>query len=196
MGNLETASETLQRRLVIVRSALFLLITFAGITDSLCPFSRISSPAVRNIAVRQDSSKAINGSFQFDQNQNLNRGKIIMQIPTFLLRKLYLKGSLENVDDGFMFKIKNTLSPGTVTAMEPIKVNGTEYPIDALTVKIEDTEYTAADVNEGSAMPLKVGVEIALHIKADPLPEGEHTIDIALVTKEAGRLAFDVKDAI
>jgi hypothetical protein len=93
-----------------------------------------------------------------------------MQIPTFLLRKLYLKGSLENVDDGFVFKIKNTLSPGT--------------------------EYTAADVNEGSAMPLKVGVEIALHIKADPLPEGEHTIDIALVTKEAGRLAFDVKDAI
>ncbi|MGY5860777.1 MAG: hypothetical protein RTU09_00185 [Candidatus Thorarchaeota archaeon] len=119
-----------------------------------------------------------------------------MQIPTFLLRKLYLKGSLENVDDGFVFKIKNTLSPGTVTVMEPIKVNGTEYPLDALTVKIEDSEYTASDVNEGSAMPLKVGVEIALHIKADPLPEGEHTIDIALVTKEAGRLAFDVKDAI
>ncbi len=119
-----------------------------------------------------------------------------MQIPTFLLRKLYLKGSLENVDDGFVFKIKNTLSPGTVTAMEPIKVNGTEYPLDSLTVKIEDSEYKATDVSEDSAMPLKVGVEIALHIKADSLPEGEHTIDIALVTKEAGRLAFDVKDAI
>jgi len=119
-----------------------------------------------------------------------------MKIPAFLLRKLYLKGSLENVDDGFVFRIKNTLSPGTVTAIEPIKVNGTEYPLDALTVRIEDSEYKASDVNDGSAMPLKVGVEIALHIKAEPLPEGKHTIDIALLTKEAGRLSFDVKDAI
>ena len=119
-----------------------------------------------------------------------------MKIPAFLLRKLYLKGSLENVDDGFVFKIKNTLSQGTVTAMEPVKVNGTEYPIDALIVKIEDSEYKATDVSEDSAMPLKVGVEIAIHIKAEPLPEGEHKIDIALMTKEAGRLAFDVKDTI
>ena len=119
-----------------------------------------------------------------------------MQIPSFLLKKLYMKGSLENVDDGFAFKIKNSLAPGTATAMDPIKVDNKEYPLDALTIKVGEEKYSGASISDGEAFPIKVGVEIELHIKGDPLPEGEHKIEISIVTKEAGKLAFDVTDAI
>ncbi len=119
-----------------------------------------------------------------------------MQIPSFLLRKLYIKGSLENVEDGFSFKLKNSLSPGTTTAVAPIKVNGNEYPLDSTIIRSVDGEVKGSEISEANSFPIKVGVEIEIHIKGDALPEGEHTIDISLKTKEAGTLAFDVKDSI
>ena len=100
-----------------------------------------------------------------------------MQIPSFLLRKLYIKGSLENVEGGFSFKLKNSLSPGT-------------------TIRSGDIEILGSDISEENTFPIKVGVEIEIFIAADPLPEGEHTLDLSLKTKEAGTLAFDVKDSI
>lgn len=119
-----------------------------------------------------------------------------MQIPSFLLRKLYVKGSLVNVDGGFEFKIKNSLSPGTAIEIMPIKVNDTEYGLDATIIKTEGAEMAASEVTEENAFPIKVGVEIQLFVKGDALAAGEHKIDIGIKTKEAGTLAFDVKDTI
>jgi hypothetical protein len=36
-----------------------------------------------------------------------------MKIPASILKRLYVKNSLANQDDGFSFKIKNSLSNGT-----------------------------------------------------------------------------------
>jgi len=119
-----------------------------------------------------------------------------MQIPAFLLRKLYIKGSLENVDEGFSFKLKNSLSPGTTTAVAPIKVNGNEYALDSTTIRSVDGEILGSDISEDNTFPIKVGVEIEIFVKGGSLPEGEHTIELSLKTKEAGTLAFDVKDSI
>jgi hypothetical protein len=119
-----------------------------------------------------------------------------MQIPAFLLRKLYIKGSLENVEGGFSLKLKNSLSPGTTTAVAPIKVDGNEYSLDSLTIRSIDGEVLGSEISAENTFPIKVGVEIELIVKGDPLPEGEHTIDLALTTKEAGTLAFDVTDSI
>jgi hypothetical protein len=119
-----------------------------------------------------------------------------MQIPAFLLRKLYIKGSLENVEGGFSLKLKNSLSPGTTTAVAPIKVDGNEYGLDSLTIRSEGVEIIGSDISKDNTFPIKVGVEIEIFVKGDPLSEGEHTIDLSLTTKEAGTLAFDVTDSI
>jgi hydroxymethylglutaryl-CoA reductase (NADPH) len=119
-----------------------------------------------------------------------------LQIPTFLLRKLYVKGSLENVDDGFKFKLKNSISSGTAIDIQPIKVNGNEYPLDAVTISSEDGEIIGSDISAENTFPIKVGLEIQIQVKGNQLPAGEHTIDISLSTKEVGKLAFDVTDTI
>ena len=119
-----------------------------------------------------------------------------MQIPSFLLKKLYVKGSLENVDDGFQFKLKNSLSPGTGIGMEPLKLNETEYPLDATTITTGDEVVKAADIASGGTFGIKVGVDILIHVKGDQLPEGEYKIGISLTTKEVGTLAFEVVDAL
>jgi hypothetical protein len=127
---------------------------------------------------------------------SIHGGTNKLQIPAFLLRKLYIKGSLENVDDGFKFKIKNSLSPGTATEMDPIKVDDTEYPLENTVVTSEDVEVKGSEVSADNPIPIKVGVELVIMVKGEQLEEGEHKIDIGLQTKEAGKLAFDVKDAL
>ncbi len=119
-----------------------------------------------------------------------------MQIPSFLLRKLYVKGSLENVDDGFQFKLKNSLSPGTAVGMEPLKVNGNEYSLADTIISSEGESITGSEVSPDKAFMIKVGVDIVIRVKGEPLPEGEHKIDVSLTTKEAGKLVFDVTDSI
>jgi hydroxymethylglutaryl-CoA reductase (NADPH) len=119
-----------------------------------------------------------------------------LQIPTFLLRKLYVKGSLENVDDGFKFMLKNSISSGTAVDIQPIKVNGNEYPLDSVTISSEDGEINGSEISAENTFPIKVGLDLTIHVKAEQLPEGEHTIDISLSTKEVGKLAFDVTDSI
>ena len=119
-----------------------------------------------------------------------------MQIPTFLLRKLYVKGSLENVDDGFKFKLKNSISSGTAVNIQPIKVNGIEYPLESVTIRSEEGEINGSEISEENTFPIKVGLDITIQVKGDQLTAGEHTIDISLSTKEVGKLAFDVTDSI
>ena len=119
-----------------------------------------------------------------------------MQIPAFLLRKLYIKGSLENVEGGFLFKLKNSLSPGTTTEVAPVKVNGNEYSLDSTTIRSVDGEIKGSEISAENTFPIKVGVEIEIFIESDPLPEGEYKLDLSLKTKEAGTLAFDVTDSI
>ena len=119
-----------------------------------------------------------------------------LQIPTFLLRKLYVKGSLENVDDGFKFMLKNSISSGTAINIQPIKVNGNEYPLDSVTISSEDGSINGSEISEQNTFPIKVGLDLTIHIKGEQLPEGEHTIDISLSTKEVVKLAFDVTDSI
>ncbi len=124
------------------------------------------------------------------------RQDLTMQIPVFLLRKLYLKGSLKNNENGFTFKLKNSLAPGTAVAIHPLKVDGVEYPLTAITISSVDGEVKASEVTESKAFPIKVGVEITMNVTGTPLAKGSHKLDISLQTKEAGKLSFDVTDDI
>ena len=100
------------------------------------------------------------------------------------------------MDDGFQFKIKNSISSGTAINVAPIKVNGNEYPLDATTIISADGEIAGNEISADNSFPIKVGLEITIRVKGELLPAGEHTIDISLTTKEVGKLAFDVTDAI
>ena len=118
-----------------------------------------------------------------------------MKIPSFLLAKLYVKGSLENVDDGFQFKILNKLQPTQASKVVPVKLNGTEYPLEDTTLTCTET-VSAADVSEEKTFLIAPNVELTVHIKSEQLPEGEYTIDIGLAAEKFGEMAFSVKDTI
>ena len=119
-----------------------------------------------------------------------------MDLPPFILKRLYIKGSLENVDDGFRFKIINKISDATCTAMKPIKVSGIEYPLDATLISSGGAEVHGSEISEANSFPIKAKIDIEIYVKGSQLPAGEHTIEIGLTTTQTGKITFDVTDTL
>ena len=47
----------------------------------------------------------------------------MVSVPSFLLRKLYVKGSLKNTDEGFQFQLRNSLGSGYAHKMMALEVD-------------------------------------------------------------------------
>lgn len=118
-------------------------------------------------------------------------------VPVFLLKKLYVKKSLKNTAAGFELTIQNTLAPGTIVGLAPLKVDGAEYPLAQTTVLLADgTKLTQFDVSTQAPLRFNVGDRVTIQFAGQPLPAGPHKIIVSPKTKEAGTLAIPAEDTI
>ena len=117
-------------------------------------------------------------------------------VPSFLLKKLYLQGSLRNIERGFEFRIKNTLAPGTIVGLTSLKVDGREVPLERVTVAWEGREARAAEVSPERPFPFDVNMEAALRVEGEQLTAGSHQISFTVVTKEVGELTIPIADSV
>jgi hypothetical protein len=119
-----------------------------------------------------------------------------LKVPSFLLKKLYLKDSLQNTEDGFEFVIKNVLMDGTIIHPLTLHVDNSPIDPDSITVSTDDLSMPVTDISESNTLPLKVGVEVTISAHGNPLGSGEHTLDVTASTKEFGDIEFSIKDSI
>jgi hypothetical protein len=116
-------------------------------------------------------------------------------VPAFMLKKLYLKGSLKNTEQGFQFQIRNTLAPGTITALVPVAVDGVAYPLADTQVVARDS-LAAADISKERPVTFGINSLVTMVVKGARLATGEHSVVMGVLTKEAGELKWDVTDTV
>lgn len=144
-------------------------------------------PHAPNNSVRQ------NGHMQATMPQEDELGSI----PPFLLKRLYVKGSLKNIGTGFELAIQNTLAPGTIAGLVPLKVDGIEYPLEQIQIVLpNDKTISAAMVSGTTPLSFAVGVKVIIRVESSPLPMGTHKLVIAPKTREAGILEIIAEDTI
>ncbi|MGB5061796.1 MAG: hypothetical protein WBO48_24085, partial [Candidatus Promineifilaceae bacterium] len=61
-----------------------------------------------------------------------------VKIPSLILKQLYTFGSLQNVNGGVQFSVKNRLSDATLTSLNSIKFDGQAVPLEGVTIILED----------------------------------------------------------
>jgi hydroxymethylglutaryl-CoA reductase (NADPH) len=120
-----------------------------------------------------------------------------MKIPSLILKQLYTFGSLENVQGGVRFALKNRLSDATLLRLRGLRINGEEVSLDGVSLELGEGQIVKArDVTPQTAVafPLRKTV----HVRADngKLAKGTHEITIAFESKPFGELSFTVKDTI
>lgn len=113
-----------------------------------------------------------------------------MNLPGFLLRKLYQKGSLrEMAGNRFRFTLHNILGPATVVGPPRIVVNGISYA---------PSQVIAEDLNVNSISPkvpfaFPKGAEITLRLPGSLLRAGNR-IEVTVPTEEFGELLIEAED--
>lgn len=119
-----------------------------------------------------------------------------MKVPGFLLRRLYVRGSLRNLPDGWAFTIRNSIAGGEATGLDPLAVDGRPVPAERTYFHVDGRAVSFDSVDEDHRFGLAVGNDIDITVQDEPLPPGSHTITMAFTVPAIGTLAFDFTDIV
>ncbi|MBL7063232.1 MAG: hypothetical protein ISS49_03350 [Anaerolineae bacterium] len=118
-------------------------------------------------------------------------------IPPFILKKLYVKGSLRVEGGSFALDIKNTIAPATITAFTGLDVDGQAMDSAQVTVVPPGGDpRPMSDVSAQSPLLFPVGATVTLRVAGKTLEPGSHELVIAVVVREVGPLDIPVSDTL
>ena len=118
-------------------------------------------------------------------------------IPSMLLRQLYTFSSLENVQDGVKFSIKNRLSDAKLTGIHHIKIADQNIPLESISLEMENEgRIRATAVSADAPIDFPLSKKLNLVAATEPLAPGKHKIEICVHTSPFGKLKFKVEDSI
>src|SRR4030095_1345596 len=119
-----------------------------------------------------------------------------MKIPGLILKQMYTLGSLENVEDGVRFSLKNRLSNATVTRLAEARIDDRAGALDRLSLEISGDRVAASAISPASALAFPLAKVVNIHARTEQLEKGQHEIALVFETTPFGPLSFKVKDAI
>ncbi len=119
-----------------------------------------------------------------------------MQVPAFLLRRLYVKGSLRNVNGGFEFDLKNGLGSGYAEQVLPLTVDGAEVPIADARFIVDGDVLRFDEVSSERTMTLGLNKIVTIAVDGRTLDAGKHKLGIGFMVTGMGKMEFDVTDVL
>ena len=118
-------------------------------------------------------------------------------IPTFLLKKLYIKGSFKNTPTGFELKLQNALAPGTLLGFSPLEIDGHPVPLERVFFSVNDAPPRRADeVTLTAPVAFPLNSTVTIRVEDQPLSRQAHRLTLEINTREAGMLKIDAEDTI
>ena len=120
----------------------------------------------------------------------------MVTVPGFLLRRLYVKQSLANTEDGFQFELMNRLGSGYSHKVLPLTVDGAEIPIDSAEFDLEGKPARFDQVTEQSTLTLAMNKAIVVRVTGTRLEPGAHKIGMGFDVPGLGTLRFDFTDIV
>lgn len=119
-----------------------------------------------------------------------------MQVPAFLLRRLYVKGSLRNESGGLMFDLSNALGSGYADRVLPLRLDDAEVDPGTCAFIVDGEALPFLSISESNPMTLAMGWTLSVRAEGVELSPGEHAIELGFVVTGMGEMRFDVRDTV
>ncbi len=119
-----------------------------------------------------------------------------MSVPAFILRRLYVKGSLKNVENGFEFSLRNVLADAELVKPLEIYVDDTQIPLENVTLIAGTTSILNKDIAESNPVKFSLNMTATIRVDGARLEPGEHKITLVVTVKGYGTIKFDIRDAL
>ena len=121
----------------------------------------------------------------------------MVSVPSFILRRLYVKGSLAKTDDGFEFQVRNQLGSGFAHEMLPVTLDGDAFPLERCYFRAEQgEEQRFSEVSTDRPFTLEMSKSLVIGVHKTALVSGPHKIGLGFVAQGIGPLKFEVSDII
>ena len=118
-------------------------------------------------------------------------------VPAFILRRLYVKGSLHNTPTGWGFTLKNTLGSGYAHGLVPLRIDDSEeVPMDKITFEKDGVTVSFDQVNKENTFGLQMNRSIEISVDGEQLTRGAHRIDFGCFVPGLGKIGFDFTDEV
>jgi hypothetical protein len=117
-------------------------------------------------------------------------------IPNFILKQLYVAGSLRTLPEGVAFDFKNTIGPGKLSRIIRIMLDEHEFTPDKILMKVDGRDLPADNINEQNPVAFFLDQVITVVLKDAAFPPREYKIVMDLVSLEAGKISFNIKDRL
>ena len=114
-----------------------------------------------------------------------------MIIPSFLLAKLYSKGTLKNTAEGFEFSLKNIIDSTSLSGLGPIGVDGRSHGLS-----VQDRTWEGAELSALNAAPVPVNVPFRILVRGERLAPGARNVSVMATSADIGAFKFDVTDSV
>lgn len=120
-----------------------------------------------------------------------------MKIPSLILKQLYTFGSLENMNGGVQFSVKNRLSDASLTGLESIKFDGKNISLEGVTLVLADGSVRPiGDVSADNPIQFPLREVLTIRTQSEPLEIGKHKLEISFSSEPFGDLKLKVDDSI
>jgi hypothetical protein len=120
----------------------------------------------------------------------------MVSVPAFLLRRLYVKGSLRNSETGFEFELRNRLGSGYAYGLRPLTVDGDEIDADDTFFELEGERTAFSEVSRDRTFTLAMNRTIKINVVGASLDEGPRKIGMSFDVPGLGTLRFDFTDMV
>ena len=120
----------------------------------------------------------------------------MVTVPSFLLRRLYVNGSLKNTPDGFRFELMNSLGSGYAHRVHPVSVDGVVAPIADAEFYLDGAVTRFADVSPQNTLTLAMNRTIEVRVSGVRLEPGARRIGLGFDVPGFGSLRFDFTDTV
>jgi hydroxymethylglutaryl-CoA reductase (NADPH) len=119
----------------------------------------------------------------------------MVTIPGFLLRRLYVKGSLHNTERGVEFSLLNKLGAGYARKLMPLEMDGEEVPLQQCSFSVDGEEVGFEAVSAETPFTLDLNRSTIIIIRDVNLSQGPHKISMSFEVAGLGNLQFEFTDA-
>ena len=118
----------------------------------------------------------------------------MVSVPSFLLRQLYVKGTLKTTSQGVEFQLRNKLGSGYAEVMLPLSINGANVPLESCFFSVEGNLTRFDQVTKEQPFTLALNRDTTVIVREASLTAGPHTIGVSFRVPGLGLLRFDFTD--
>ena len=112
-----------------------------------------------------------------------------------MLQRMYVKGSLQNQDNGFVFQIKNLIESGSLSGIAKVAVDDEERDLEGATLELSGKVRQLSEISWSSPVYVGYGATLTIFVPGT-LAAGEHTVTTQFNVPELGRLSMPITDTV